>query len=763
MDRGTTRSNAVAKQQYTAAKTRTQGRAAWAIAFRHPARPDPRTNSGLKIRRGLGKIDDAEADRLVAEMNQLLADETWWNVTQRDRAARQFAPVVVSAFYDPLEPEVQDTSAIREAEIPMPDKSEGYVRVQFVGTTGAGKTTLLRHIIGSDPKTDRFPSTSTARTTIADIEVITGSAPYEAVVTFFDEWRVHTSVVECLVEAGNCVWGGLEDDKIADRLLHHSDQKFRLSYILGSWKPSVASSDSNDDWSMLPDNVPAEPSIDEDGAISIEDARKCQAFLEAVVVRVKDSASAVIKHMTDQFGVDVTDPTGPDHEVYQDIFESEYESSADFDDIVKDILDEIRHRFENIHGNLQRRKSRWPESWHVSSENRDDFVRQIRWFSSNDAKAYGRLLTPLVDGIRVKGPLYPKISDRRDKLVLIDGQGLGHTPDSSASVTTHVTERFGSVDVILLVDSAEQPVQAAPLTAIRAILSSGHQRKLAVAFTHFDNVKGDNLPGPREKRAHVMASVRNGITSFKDMGQIAVAALQRGMDDRCFMLGYLDHPSESLPKGFVGEFERLLEFFQRSIAVRETLDLKPHYDMAGVSFAVREAAEDFNKRWTRLLGTGDGYGPKKEHWTRIKALTRRFAQQGDVEYDTLRPVADLVKRLEESILQFLERPLDWSRRPKNEEEAEAVLSAIRQQVSAGMHDLSRTRIADLHLAEWVEAYRHRGQGSTFVRAREVMNIYDAAAPIPGTVVDRIAVDFLREVRQIVRKSIEDSGGIIESR
>jgi hypothetical protein len=65
-----------------------------------------------------------------------------------------------------LEPEVLDTSALREAQIPMPDRSEGYVRVQFVGTTGAGKTTLLRHLIASDPRKDRFPSTSTAKTTM---------------------------------------------------------------------------------------------------------------------------------------------------------------------------------------------------------------------------------------------------------------------------------------------------------------------------------------------------------------------------------------------------------------------------------------------------------------------------------------------------------------------------------------------------------------------------------------------------------------------
>ena len=132
-------------------------------------------------------------------------------------------------------------------------------------------------------------------------------------------------------------------------------------------------------------------------------------------------------------------------------------------------------------------------------------------------------------------------------------------------------------------------MQAAPLSAIRAVLSSGHQRKLAMSFTHFDNVKGDNLPGPREKRAHVMASVRNGIGSFKDMGQIAVSSLLRSVGDRSFMLGYLDHASGSLPKGFVGEFDRLLDFFERSISPVESVDLKPVYDISGLAFAAREA------------------------------------------------------------------------------------------------------------------------------------------------------------------------------
>lgn len=54
----------------------------------------------------------------------------------------------------------------------------------LVGPTGAGKTSLLRHLIGTDPEKERFPSTSAARTTISDTEVICAvTEDYEAVVT----------------------------------------------------------------------------------------------------------------------------------------------------------------------------------------------------------------------------------------------------------------------------------------------------------------------------------------------------------------------------------------------------------------------------------------------------------------------------------------------------------------------------------------------------------------------------------------------------
>ena len=58
---------------------------------------------------------------------------------------------------------------------------------------------------------------------------------------------------------------------------------------------------------------------------------------------------------------------------------------------------------------------------------RDSYHRRLLSSSpANGAPAFGTLLTPLVDGIRIQGRFFPAFTDRRPKLVLLDGEGLGH-------------------------------------------------------------------------------------------------------------------------------------------------------------------------------------------------------------------------------------------------------------------------------------------------------------------------------------------------
>lgn len=739
---------------YIASKTRAQGRPGWVVSFRHPLRKDSRGRPGLKMRRGLGTADPTEADRLVDQLNTILGDPSWWNATRRAEAERHFAPPVVLAFFDELQAGRTDPWAAREEHIPLPRREDGYAKVLFVGTTGAGKTTLLRHLIGSDHEKDRFPSTSTAKTTVSDIEIVLAEGGFDAVVTFSSEHEVLANIEECVADACAAVFEGKKDADVAERLLNHRDQRFRLSYTLGSFAEDSPESVADDDFSF---EEPDDTDIEDEDAVPMDERTNNARRLRDYVRRIRELHAIVQKKVSADLEEDIATLAGADRDAAQELFEGELWEVDEFGNIVQDILSDVRSRFDLLpEGELVRNRSGWPERWTISSEDRGEFIRAVRWFASNYAPQFGRLLTPLVDGIRVRGPLFPTFADDAPRLVLLDGQGLGHTPESSSSVTTQITKRFNDVDVVLLVDNAQQPMQAAPLSVMRSLATSGHQQKLAIAFTHFDHVKGANLPDFQSKRAHVMASVTNGLSNLRDAlgGASIIRAMEHTISERCFMLGGLDRRSKELPKGFLGELNRLVAHFERAIEPPPAPVAHPTYHYDGLPLAVQAATRAFQRPWLARLGLAPHDSVSKEHWTRIKALNRRIAGELGDEYDSLRPVAEMVARLTEEVSRFLSNPAGWDPVTPDEAEAEASLDLVRQVVHTEFHSLASKRLVQEQLDTWRNAFELRGKGSTFERAQEIRDIYEDAAPIPSAVMNNVSVEFMAEVRRIVADAVD---------
>ncbi|MEH1814032.1 MAG: hypothetical protein V7K26_15565 [Nostoc sp.] len=191
-------------------------------------------------------------------------------------------------------------------------------------------------------------------------------------------------------------------------------------------------------------------------------------------------------------------------------------------------------------------------------------------------------------------------------------------------------------------------------------------------------------------------------------------------------------------------------------------EVAPIYDPAGLLFAFQQATRDFHKRWDAILGLGELDGAYKEHWTRVRALNRRISEETDVEYDTLKPVADLLTRLNESISKFLDNPSKWTMNNKSEEEAEQAVNNIRQKVFAELHSFTTNRLLKEPLALWITAYKHSGKGSTLLRARDIKVIYDTAAPELTPIMNISSQEFLQQIRQLVHNPIEQTGGKLET-
>ena len=744
-------------RSYRATRTQSNGRPGWSVTFGHPLRTDARGKSGKKMRRGLGTTENEEAQRLVGQLNELLSDRSWWSPDRRGDAVRQFDSRIVAAFFDEMEIGKVDTRQLREEVIPLPTPDQGCARIMLVGATGAGKTTLLRQFIGSDHNRDRFPATSTAKTTTAETEIVADPTAehYDTVITFKTEHEIRCAVEECLEDACSAVVRSHEDERIAAALLEHREQRFRLSHLLGNWpepaddagSASIFDEDEDND-----DALPAEETVPNE-ALLVNNER-----LIAYVDQIREVATATKDQMVPEYGAfeEIANPYR--QEEWRDAFIDALYDNEDFRDLSLDIVDVIKERFEAIsEGTFEHTASGWPNRWQyrLPKSNRAAFLRQVRWFTSNHGDQFGRLLTPLVDGIRVKGPFKPFIEELgKDEryLVFLDGEGLGHSAKEATSVSTKVTERFPDVEMILLVDDAQSPMQAASLELLKSVGSSGHDHKVAIAFTHFDHVKGDNLRNDMQKVNHVSASVNNAMLSLRDsLGGPTASRLERQLENSKFYLGKLD---TRVPKGFIGQLQALLDKMQASAVLPEPVAAAPIYSVARLDMTLRDATDGFKTPWKGRL--------ESEHWARVKALCRRIANQWDNEYNGLRPVADLVRELQNAISLWLNNPADWTRHPKDDDEREAAISGIKRAVFVRMHLLAERRLIINQRPGWESAFSsYRGTGSGRRRVTRIMQIYGEAAPSISYAMDTDNQELFDQVIQIVRDAIEEAGGSME--
>ena len=138
-------SEANMKSQYVATLRQNPGRQALSVEFRHPLRPDPSNQGkpGRKVRKGLG-TDRVAAERLVAELNGLLADPTLHSPAARAKAEENLKdPRIIEIFYDGIEPKRENSRDLRNDHLPFPPREDGYPRILLIGVPGAGKTTLV--------------------------------------------------------------------------------------------------------------------------------------------------------------------------------------------------------------------------------------------------------------------------------------------------------------------------------------------------------------------------------------------------------------------------------------------------------------------------------------------------------------------------------------------------------------------------------------------------------------------------------------------
>ncbi|MGO9275215.1 MAG: hypothetical protein ACLQOO_34105 [Terriglobia bacterium] len=710
----------------------------WNISFNHPIVREG--TIGRKIHRGLKVSDEQEAQRRRKEVDELLAlaEKGPSAIPPRNLAEKKYSDVVVSAFYDCMNPEPVDYMATRDRLMSLP---KGLPKVQVVGATGVGKTRLTQHLLQTTQ--ENFPMRGAGRMTVADTEIIVDDADYEAAMTFYSENEIREVLEENIKEACEFAHANPSDTaKIAAKLLIDPDKRFRLNFVLGNVPPAAETTEIDDE------DVEPEERVDSfvETTTHTSDAKKLDTErIQKYVARIIQMAQRGHQKAREDLL-----PRTPEDNLVVEEYWLKYVDETETNSLVEEILDVLTERLCSATGSV-----RWPVSHRVAKTNdRGVFFRDLLPFYHNHRKFFGSLVTPLVQGIRVRGRFYPMglIKNPAVAWVLQDGQGLGHEQESatrqSGTVPPEISRKFEAADVICLVERAVPPMISgtpAPLL-LSELVTRGHIDKLIMVFTHFEAVKAPDLDEPARK-AKVLESVAGVVHSLDCLPKAQRIKLETTLESKAYFLARLDKDSVGAgSRGTRSEFQRLCDRLTSSAAPTYTRR-QPRYNEYRVAEAVSREISRFREDWgSEALSS--------YHWKVMQALTNWIGNAYSDGYPgrNLYPGQDLARRVIAAISAELENPQDWTSRPSNADEESAILNAIRIQVSRRIDDLCRRYvIQEARTPDWLPAYREiSGPGTKRIRATRVARILEDRACLP----EEGLGEFVKEIWGLVLKGID---------
>ena len=229
---------------------------------------------------------------------------------------------------------------------------------------------------------------------------------------------------------------------------------------------------------------------------------------------------------------------------------------------------------------------------------------------------------------------------------------------------------------------------------------------------------------------------------------------------RIFFVGGIHESIGERARSTRKELSAMLKFMRNANQAERPAEVSPCYDLAYLYFRVRAATDEFQRHWNARLGLGYHEGVREEHWTRVKALSRRFANQWSDEYDTMKPVAHLLALFRDKFTAFVNTPRGWQPNDATTEAKDAAVARVSAEVSKRLEEYFARRMREEHLNEWTVAYSQRGTGSARLRAKEIRSINEDVAPVPEEDPTPLASRLLDDVREIFREAANTAGAEI---
>jgi hypothetical protein len=575
------------------------------------------------------------------------------------------------------------------------------------------------------------------RTTVADTEVIIDDVDFAAAVTFYAECEVREIVRENILEA--CAFALRERDlaKIASKLLVDSDKRFRFNFVLGAW--SEKSEDIEDE------EFESEDLLEDVGlAAGTEPSRRVWPKLEACIAQIISMAEQALEAARRE----LEPKKSKEDETLVDEYWPQYIDRDHLDALTEEVLEELEKRLCSATG-----QNSWPTVHRIpDTADKAEFFRRLQPFYQNNRKLFGTLVTPLVQGLRVCGRFDspPWMEPKLKSWVLIDGQGVGHEQGSATkinrTVSPELAKKFSTADIICLVDRAVPAMTGDAPILLENLIVRGHQDRLTLVFTHFENVSAPdlNMDGRKEK---VLEGLSSAIQAIASLPKAQRVLLERTAEQKSYFLARLDKPDVTL-RSTQAEMKRLCEHIKDSAGEQQLPEFRPLYNEYSFASVLSQEIQAYRRDWS---------APElaRYQWKIMQALTNWIGHAYSDGYpkQNLYPGQDLSSRLVAAISNELESPIEWKPRMPSQDEESRILNAIRTALGDKIDSFCRDiLVRDPRRAFWLPAYENiSGAGTQVRRARAIARILEDRAQLP----DEGLGQFTKDIWQLVEAAITE--------
>lgn len=604
-----------------------------------------------------------------------------------------------------LDSYINEKFNVRDNYIPF---NSGSKILSLFGITGSGKTTFMRRMLGIDPENEKIPPTSTSRTTTYNFEaIVSESEYYQACVTFLDKDYIDYIIKDCLSKAVRKYHSNKDISQAFNVLFEDTSQTFRLKYIVGN--------------------------IEENAEVK----KKYSDIIARCAEAYRDNYN-IFNGIGSQQYSDM-ELFELDELIHEELIRSE-QFKEGLNKIYKDIFDKFFSIIDKKNGEiiLDKNKSKWPLGYFFKTQSRDNFIKKLHHFIGIQKKMWGNVITPLIDSVRISGPFLPSWIGFNPQLAFIDGKGIGHSVQQSISAS--YVEIFEKSDYILIIDEASKSMQQSTRDIITGIVKHGYLSKMLVCFSKYDALIGDNFETDDDKIDHIQNTFRQLCEDIKkgnnECGYQMVKDLENIQHSRFFYLP--DVNGEKVSKKFSSEIEKFLNCIdvdiKNALKTIKTVNCekKNRIDVNGVVVSKTDiqnleerkfelqynndfetAIKNFIELWKAKLNLPSEIAAQSEHWTRIKALSRRLGRMNISSYDTLKPIDDFIDSIQ-SVIYLYAKKLSTD-------------DKIIQKLSQLNRDKSRNCIQTKQIQNWETAYSRSGLGSAFLRSKDIDGLLDRAS------------------------------------